>query len=70
MPEILTPLVITGELEAHPGDNSQADDLTIIQADRQALTGLVEAILENKRLAWMIVQGWIRAHGYWLVPKG
>lgn len=40
------------------------------ELDRQALEGLVGAIVANDRLAWMVVDAWLTKHGYRLLTPG
>jgi hypothetical protein len=42
-------------------------DIEILQADSKALDELVDSILENKRLAWMIVDGWLKVNNYVMI---
>ncbi len=50
-----------------PAADELAMDLEIWAAERETLRELVEAILENKRLAGMIVSGWLRRQGMVMV---
>lgn len=58
--EILTPVDLAGDLDQ--------DDREILAADRETLETLVKAILENKRLAWLIVSAYCDLHEFRLLP--
>jgi len=49
-------------------DPDLKDDIAILTGDRAALDALVNAILANKRLAWLIVSGWLRQNNSLVVP--
>ena len=59
MDVILTPLS-TGKLDK--------TDIEILKDDRECLEQLVQSILDNRRLAWMVVQSWLRKNEYKLLP--
>jgi len=52
-----------------PYADELATDLEIWQADREMLAELVESILENKRLAGMLVGGWLKKHGMVMIKE-
>jgi hypothetical protein len=44
------------------------DDVETLQTDRQALDAIVQAIMENGRLATLIAHAWVQEKGYLLMP--
>lgn len=57
-------LVTIAKMEKNEGKMSESTD-----KDLAAYQALIDAILENKRLAWAIVQRWLEKNNYMLVPK-
>ena len=55
----LTPLLLT--------PSERDTDFEILFADREALALLVQGILDNKRLAWIVVDSWLKKYGYLLI---
>lgn len=55
-----TPLLLTKD--------SFVEDIEIIETERDALFQLAQSILDNKYLAWMIVEGWLTKHNCLIVP--
>jgi hypothetical protein len=45
-------------------------DFDAAELDRAALESLAAAIVANDRLAWLIVDGWLKKHGYELLTPG